>query len=92
MTFVLPCEYPAPWSARANELVETWLLAVLVMCTDDPDQDEELEPPFMANLPALREENRSNWRVGKVYTLPHSVSNGSCHIPLNGKGVIIALT
>ncbi len=78
MTFVVPCEYPAPPPARANELAETWLLAVLVMCIDDPDQDEELEPLFMANLPALRDDNRRIWEWGKIYTLPHSRSNGSC--------------
>jgi hypothetical protein len=39
---------------------------VLTTLTDDPDQDEELESLFMANLPALRDENRSNWGQGKA--------------------------
>jgi hypothetical protein len=60
-----------------------------VTCTDDPDQDEKLEPLFMANLSEPRHENRSNSGRGKVHTLPHSGLKETCHVPLNGKGVII---
>ena len=54
---------------------------MLVMCTDDPDQDEELEPLFMANLPALRDENRriGEWGKASPYPTPDQTEKARFH-------------
>ena len=81
MTFVVPCEYPAPPPARADELAETWLLAVLVMCTDDPDQDEELEPLFMATFLrcGMRIAAFGEWGKASPYPTPDQTEKAKFH-------------